>query len=44
MLTANKNGYALKGSFAESFANKVTEYTCKEDGVAKELVKIFGIK
>lgn len=43
MLTENKNGYALKGSFAQSFANKVTEFSCKEDGVAKELIKIFGL-
>ena len=44
MLTANKNGYALKGSYASDFANHVTEFTCKEDGVAKELVKIFNVK
>lgn len=43
MLTANPRGYALKGSFAESFANNVTEFSCKEDGVARELQKIFGI-
>ena len=43
MLSENKNGYALKGSYAERFANKVTEFTCKEDGVARELMKIFNI-
>ena len=44
MLTENKNGYALKDSYAAAFANNVTEFVCEEDGVAKELVKIFDIK
>lgn len=43
MLTQNDKGYALKGSFAENFANNVTEFTCKEDGVARELTRIFGL-
>lgn len=43
MLVENDKGYALKGSFAETFANNVTEFPCKEDGVARELIKIFGL-
>jgi len=42
MLTANPNGYALRGSYAERFASKVTEHSCAEDGVARELHKIFN--
>jgi hydroxymethylpyrimidine pyrophosphatase-like HAD family hydrolase len=43
MLTENPNGYALKGSYAERQGIRSTEFTCKEDGVARELVKIFDL-
>ena len=43
MLTENPNGYALKGSYAARQGIRETEFTCKEDGVARELVKIFDL-
>ena len=43
MLSENPNGYALKGSYAERQGIRPTEFTCKEDGVARELVKIFDL-
>ena len=43
MLSENPNGYALKGSYAERQGIRSTEFTCKEDGVARELVKIFDL-
>lgn len=43
MLSENPNGYALKNSYAAKRGIRETEFTCKEDGVARELIKIFDL-
>lgn len=43
MLSENPNGYALKDSYAARHGIRETEFICEEDGVARELVKIFGM-